>query len=252
MHIDENDVHLNSQNLNSNDSKDFKNVSKTIILYDCKFVDYFRFLVLEYVSNEDVINENRTNHENEQHTSFLKNRFSDEDRQFRENHDLFRHFLLNFLHMRISFQSRVNLYLEYSNVDFRLNRIRVDFDRDCHVKLFRIFDEMNQLIFDRDKHKFMTNRLSLAKLVHFSKFDTFRRFFSRKSECWHRWRTRKISCSCRICCTFSINQHCRKNKKSQKTKTFQKFLFTSKKFQLFVDSSRELWSDRTKNCWFNK
>ncbi len=65
-------------------------------MYDCEFVDHFRFFILEHVSDEDVVDESETNNEDVQHSSLAKNRFSDENRQLRENHDLFRHFFLKF------------------------------------------------------------------------------------------------------------------------------------------------------------
>ncbi len=61
-------------------------------MYDCEFVNHSRFFILEHLSNEDIVSENWTNNEDVQHLSFVKNRFSNEDRQFRENHDLFLHF----------------------------------------------------------------------------------------------------------------------------------------------------------------
>jgi hypothetical protein len=96
MQIDENDVRFSFQNRNRDDSKRFENSSQTAILYDCEFVDHSRFFILEHVSNEDVVNENRTNNENVQHSNLAKDRSSNENRQLRENHDLFRHFFLNF------------------------------------------------------------------------------------------------------------------------------------------------------------
>jgi hypothetical protein len=57
-------------------------------------------------------------------------------------------FFLEFSYVWISFQSCVDLHVENSNVDSRLNRVRVNLDRDRHVKLLRISDEMNQFVFD--------------------------------------------------------------------------------------------------------
>ncbi len=143
-----------------------------MILYDCEFVDHFQFFILEHVLNKDVVSENRANNKDVQHSSFAKNRFSDEDRQFRENHDLFRHFFLNFSYVWISFQWYVDLHVENSNVDSRLNRVRIDLDCDRHVEFLRIFDEMNQLVFDRSEHEFMSNRSSFAEFVHFFEIST--------------------------------------------------------------------------------
>jgi hypothetical protein len=65
-------------------------------LYDCEFVDHLRFFILEHVSDEGVVGEGGTDNEDVQHSSLAKDRFSDEDRQLREDHGLFRHFFLNF------------------------------------------------------------------------------------------------------------------------------------------------------------
>jgi hypothetical protein len=124
------------------------------------------------VSNKNVVNENRVNNENVQHSNVAKNRFLNENRQFRENHDLFRHFFLNFSYVWTSFQSCVDLHVENSNVDFRLNRVRIDLDRDRHVELFRVFDEVNQFVFNRSEHKFMSNHSSFAELVHSFEIST--------------------------------------------------------------------------------
>jgi hypothetical protein len=81
-------------------------------------------------------------------------------------------FFLNFSYVWISFQSCVDLHVENSNIDSRLNRVRVNLDRDRHVELFRIFDEMNQFVFNWSEHKFMSNRSSFAELVHFFEIST--------------------------------------------------------------------------------
>jgi hypothetical protein len=133
MQINENDIRFSFQNRNRNDSKRFKNVSLTAILYDCEFVNHFWFFILKHVLNKNVVNKNEMNNENVQHSSFAKNRFSNENRQFRENHDLFRHFFLNFSYVWVLFQSCVDLHVKNSNVDSRLNRVRINFDRDHHV-----------------------------------------------------------------------------------------------------------------------
>jgi hypothetical protein len=82
----------------------------------------------------------------------------------------------------------------------------------------------------------------------FRNFDSFRRCFFHKSICWHHRRTREISCSFRICCTFLINRHCKTDIKSKKTKNSAKFRFASRTIWSFFDSLRESWSDRTENC----
>jgi hypothetical protein len=64
------------------------------------------------------------------------------------------------------------LYIENLNVNFKSNRVRVDFDRDRHVEFFRIFNKMNQFKFDQNKHKFMSNRSAFTKLVHFFEIST--------------------------------------------------------------------------------
>ena len=124
------------------------------------------------MSDESVVDENRTNYEDVQNSNLAKNRFSNEDRQLDKNHDLFCHFFLNFSYVRVSFQSCVNLHVENSNIDFRLHRVRVNFDRDRHVKFFRIFDEMYQFILDQSEYEFMSNRSSFAKFMHFFKIST--------------------------------------------------------------------------------
>jgi hypothetical protein len=124
------------------------------------------------MSFKDVVSKNRANNENVQHSNFTKKRFLNEDWQLREIHDLFHHFFLNFSYMWISFQSCIDLHIENSNVNFRLNRVRIDFDRDRHVEFFRIFDDMNQFVLNRNKHEFMSNHSSLAKFVHFFEIST--------------------------------------------------------------------------------
>jgi hypothetical protein len=70
------------------------------------------------MSNKEIVSKNRMNNEDVQQLNLAKNRFLNENRQFRENHDLFRHFFLNFSYVWISFQSCVDLHVENSNVDF--------------------------------------------------------------------------------------------------------------------------------------
>jgi hypothetical protein len=82
----------------------------------------------------------------------------------------------------------------------------------------------------------------------FRDFDSFLRCSFHKSECWHHRRTREISCSFRICCTFLINRHYKTDIKSKKTKIFARFRSASKTIRSFFDSLRKSWSDRTKNC----
>jgi hypothetical protein len=86
----------------------------------------------------------------------------------------------------------------------------------------------------------------------FRDFDNSRRCSFHKSIYWHHRRTRKISCSFRICCTFLINRHCKTDIKSKKAKNFARFRFASKTIRSFFDSLRKSWSDRIKNCWFNR
>jgi hypothetical protein len=76
-------------------------------------------------------------------------------------------FFLNFSYVWISFQSCVDLHVKNSNVDFRLNRVRIDFDRDRYVELFRIVNETNPLVFNWNEHEFMSNRSLFAKFMHF-------------------------------------------------------------------------------------
>jgi hypothetical protein len=112
---------------------------------------------------------------------------------------------------------------------------------------------MNQLVFDRSEHEFMSNRSSFAELVHFFEISTiFVDAFFHKSICWHQKRTREILCSFRVCCTFLINRHYKTDIKSKKTKNSARFRFTSRTIRSFFDSLRKSWSDRTKNCWFSR
>jgi hypothetical protein len=91
--------------------------------------------------------------------------------------------------------------------------------------------------------------LIVCKVCAFSRdFDNFRRCSFHKSIYWHHRRIQEISCSFRICCTFLINEHCKTNIKSKKTKNFAKFRFASKTIWSFFDSLRKSWSDRIKNC----
>ncbi len=64
------------------------------------------------------------------------------------------------------------MQIENSNIDFRLNRVRIDLNRDRHVELLQIFDEMNQFVFNRNENEFMSNRSSLAKFVHSFQIST--------------------------------------------------------------------------------
>jgi hypothetical protein len=136
------------ENRNEYNAKNCKNISKTFVLNDDKFINDFHFSCLEYVSNRRFVNENWANHECVQHSNFAKNDILYERRHFCENHELFYHFLLNFSYMQISFQTNVDLNFQNLYVDFRLYDVRFDFDRDYCVKLFWIFNKMNQFVFN--------------------------------------------------------------------------------------------------------
>jgi hypothetical protein len=128
--------------------------------------------------NRRFVNESWANHECVQHSSLAKNDISCERRHFCENHELFYHLLLNFSYVRILFQTNVDLNFEKFYVDFRLYRVRFNLDRDYHVKLLWIFDEVNQLVFNRDEQEFVSNRSIFAKLVYsFQSFAIFIRVF---------------------------------------------------------------------------
>ncbi len=154
------------ENRNERDAKNFENISKTFVLNDSKFVNDFRFLCFTCVSDRRFVNENWANHECVQHSNLAKDDISCKRRHFCENHELFYHFLLNFSYVRISFQTNVDLNSQNSYVDFRLYRARFDLDRDCHIKLLWILDEINQLVLTRNEQKFVSNRSSFAKLVY--------------------------------------------------------------------------------------
>ena len=54
-------------------------------MYNCEFIDRFRFFIFEHMSDENDVDENRANNENVQNSNFAKNRFSDENQQLDEN-----------------------------------------------------------------------------------------------------------------------------------------------------------------------
>ncbi len=154
------------ENRNERDAKDFENTSKTFVLNDSKLVNDFRFFCFECVSDRRLVNESWANHECVQYSSLAKDDISCERRHFCENHELFYHFFLNFSYVRISFQTNVDLNFQNSYVDFRLYRARFNLDRDCHVKLLWIFNEVNQLVLNRNKQRFVSSRSSFAELVY--------------------------------------------------------------------------------------
>jgi hypothetical protein len=135
-------------------------------LNDREFADSSRFLFFEIVSDCRLVDESRANNENVQNSDLAKDDVSDKRRQFDESHWLFHHFLLNFSHVRISFQTSVDLHAQDSYVRFRLYDVWFDSDRDRHVELLKISSEMNQLVLRRDKDELVSSRSFLAQFVY--------------------------------------------------------------------------------------
>jgi hypothetical protein len=134
MYVDEKNVCFDLENQNERNAKSFEYASKTFVLNDDEFADDFRFLVLEHISNRCLVCENWTNNEDVQNASFVKNDVSRKDRHFDQNHELLDHFLFNFAHIKISFQTCVYLNAQNSYVDFRLYDVWLDFNRCFHVE----------------------------------------------------------------------------------------------------------------------
>jgi hypothetical protein len=96
-----------------------------------------------------------------------KTRFSDENDETRQRQRLNDHFFLNAFDVNSLLELDVNLHSQNANLTRRL-LYDVAYSNDClHIKFFRIFRQMNELIFDRREDDFVTTRLRLAVSVHF-------------------------------------------------------------------------------------
>jgi hypothetical protein len=119
------------------------------------------------MSDNRCVNNNKSDYRLVNQSCFDKTRFSDEDDETRQRQDLNDHLFLNALDVSSSLELDVDLHSQNANLIKRL-LYDVAYSNDClHVKFFRIFRQMNELIFDRRENDFVTTRLNFAVSVHF-------------------------------------------------------------------------------------
>ncbi len=119
------------------------------------------------MSNDRCVNNNKFDYRFVNQSCFDKTRLSDEDDETRQRQRLNDHLFLNVLNVNSSFKLNVDLHFQNANLIKKL-LYNVAYSNDyLHVKFFRIFRQMNELIFDRREDDFVTTRLRLAVSVHF-------------------------------------------------------------------------------------
>jgi hypothetical protein len=119
------------------------------------------------MSNDRCVDNNKSDYRLVNQSCFDKTRLSNEDDETRQRQRLNDHLFLNAFDVSSSLEFDVDLHIQNANLIKRL-LYDVAYSNDClHVKFFRIFRQMNELIFDRREDDFVTTRSRLAMSVHF-------------------------------------------------------------------------------------
>ncbi len=127
------------------------------------------------MSEDQCVNNSKSDNRFVNQTCFDKIRSSCEDDETRQRQRLNDHFFLNALNVSSSLELNVNLHSQNANLTKRL-LYDVAYSNDClHVKFFRVFRQMNELIFDRREDDFVTTRSRFAVSVHFFQNATIAR-----------------------------------------------------------------------------
>jgi hypothetical protein len=117
--------------------------------------------------NDRCVNNNKFDYRLVSQSCSDKTRLLNEDDETRQRQRLSDHFFLNALDVSFSLELDVDLHSQNANLIKRL-LYDVAYSNDClHVKFFRIFRQMNDLIFDRRENDFVTTRSRFAVSVHF-------------------------------------------------------------------------------------
>ncbi len=127
---------------------------------------------MQRVSNDEIVNNDRSNNCRINQFDSWKASFSRERDQSWKNQDLCEYFLLYASKMRISFQLVVNLHTQDAYVIKWLLYDITDFYRRLHVEFRNVFRQMYQFVFNRRKNDFVTTISQQTMFVHFLQQST--------------------------------------------------------------------------------